>query len=278
MHKRLTLLWALLLGVVFHGFTSVVEAAPGETVGQANDNDSGIVLTNPGAVTPPGPAARPARRPTRPVSSSPGHVVTLLGFGAGADGTPCVSSTTTRRRTPITSDEGKNNGVVMGLGGAYGVPGCTVAPGAAGAPATPASVAEPFLRTIPMPVAAPFIGPDGRSITGLASYLETNGTLVHHVGPQPTELGPLTAVARSRYWVDWGDGTGETGPFDFEGEAYPTGRIWHFYQYTGTYTITLRQTWTADWSLGGDSGTVDGLETQATTTVDVDEIQAVIIR
>lgn len=140
---------------------------------------------------------------------------------------------------------------------------------------TPASVAEPFVRTIPLPAPSPFVGPDGRNITGLPAYLETNGSLVHEMAAD-TELGPISVVARSSYWVDWGDGTGEKGPFAFEGAPYPTGRIWHFYQFTGTYTIDVRQTWTAEWSLGGDSGTVEGLLTQASTTVDVDEIQAVI--
>lgn len=80
------------------------------------------------------------------------------------------------------------------------------------------------------------------------------------------------------YWVDWGDGSPEAGPFSFEGEAYPSGRIFHHYRYTGTYTVTLRQTWTAAWRLGGDQGTVDGLVTETRLPVEVFQVQAVIRR
>lgn len=154
-----------------------------------------------------------------------------------------------------------------------GLPDCTDEPAA-----TAASVAEPFVRTIPLPAPRPRIAPDGRNITGLPAYLETNGSLLHEVGPSPTELGPINVVARSAYWVDWGDGTAEAGPYPFEGDPYPTGRITHTYQFTGTYTVTVRQEWSAEWRLGGDSGTVEGLQTEAATSVEVGELQAVILR
>ncbi|MGI9120329.1 MAG: hypothetical protein ACR2G7_09465, partial [Acidimicrobiales bacterium] len=133
-------------------------------------------------------------------------------------------------------------------------------------------------RAIPLPPPAPHIAPDGKSITGLAAFLETNGTLTHSVGPADTELGPITVAATGTYWVDWGDGSPEAGPFAFEGEPYPRGRIWHNYRYTGDYTVTLRQTWSARWSLGGDSGTVEDLQTEASIPLEVHELQAVIVR
>ncbi len=80
------------------------------------------------------------------------------------------------------------------------------------------------------------------------------------------------------YYVDWGDGSPEAGPFAFEGEAYPTGRIWRHYTDTGAYTATLRTAWTATWRLGGDSGVVEGLATEASTSVEVFQVQAVIRR
>jgi hypothetical protein len=78
--------------------------------------------------------------------------------------------------------------------------------------------------------------------------------------------------------VDWGDGTPEEGPFAFEGEAYPHGRILHNYRHVGDYTVTVTQTWSATWRLGPDAGTVEGLQTSASIPLDVDEIQAVIRR
>ena len=142
---------------------------------------------------------------------------------------------------------------------------------------TPAQVAEAFLRTIPLPVPGPAIAPDGQAITGLAAFLETNGSL-SHVMDEPTPLGPLEVEAKGEYFVDWGDGSPEAGPFAFEGEAYPTGRIFHHYRWTGDYTVTLRTSWSATWRLGGDSGTVEGLRTETTTPVEVFEVQAVIRR
>ena len=138
---------------------------------------------------------------------------------------------------------------------------------------TPGEVAEPFVRTIPMPVPDPEIDP-GYNITGILAYLETKGTTTHAVDGD-TILGPISVTARGAYYVDWGDGTPEEGPFAFEGEPYPDGRITHMYQYAGTYTVTVRESWTADWRLGGDSGTVPGLQTQASIVLDVREIQAV---
>ncbi|MGI9119497.1 MAG: hypothetical protein ACR2G7_05150 [Acidimicrobiales bacterium] len=134
------------------------------------------------------------------------------------------------------------------------------------------------MRAIPLPRPQPRIAPDGRNITGLPAYLETNGTLTHTAGPAATELGPINVEATGAYWVDWGDGSPEAGPFAFEGEANPTGRILHNYQFTGTYTVTLRQTWNAQWRLGGDSGTIEDLQTEASIPLEVQEVQAVIVR
>jgi hypothetical protein len=180
----------------------------------------------------------------------------------------------------MTPAELAANGAGAGSAAARGVPACPRRAGAGAAPAapTPAQVAEAFLREIPLPAPAPRIAPDGTAITGLAAFLETNGTLSHAMGPGSTPLGPIVVEATSVYWVDWGDGTPEAGPFAFEGEAYPTGRIWHGYRNRGDYTVTVRQAWTAEWSLGAESGTVGGLQTEASIALDVDEIQAVIRR
>ncbi len=181
--------------------------------------------------------------------------------------------------SPPSFAERSENESMLNYARESGIPFCDAEDeSGAAAAATPADVAEAFLREIPLPAPEPHIAPNGTAITGLAAYLETNGTLTHTVGPSPTALGPIMVQASSVYWVDWGDDTPEAGPFAFEGEAYPTGRIWHGYRNRGDYTVTVRQAWTAEWSLGAESGTVGGLQTEASIPLDVDEIQAVIRR
>jgi hypothetical protein len=140
-------------------------------------------------------------------------------------------------------------------------------------PPTPGEIAEPFVRNIPLPVPNPEIDP-GYNITGLLAYLETKSTTSHAVNGT-TVLGPISVTARGAYYVNWGDGTPEQGPFTFEGEPYPRGRITHLYENEGLYNVTVREAWTADWNLGGDSGTVTGLQTAATIPLEVRELQAV---
>jgi hypothetical protein len=40
----------------------------------------------------------------------------------------------------------------------------------------------------------------------------------------------------------------------------------------------VREAWSADWRLGGDSGTVPGLQTQASIPLEVRQLQAVRLR
>lgn len=215
------------------------------------------------------PATRRARRASG--GTSPGHLVTNYDVRGPLDGDFCLESITVRREAPITGVENYENKSLVAYAAERGMPTCD-----SGNDAVPARLASAFVRTIPLPTPRPHIAPGGTSITGLPAYLETNGNLVHQVAPTDTPLGAITVEARSTYCVDWGDGTSEAGPFDFEGEAYPSGRITHNYQYTGSYTVTVRQTWTANWRLGTDSGTVDGLETRASIPLEVGELQAVI--
>ncbi|MDP8987897.1 MAG: PKD domain-containing protein [Actinomycetota bacterium] len=206
----------------------------------------------------------------------PEHVITRYSLRDGPDGAGCLDTVTSRRDTPMTDSERSDNDEVWLFANRLMVEPCPNEPGTP-ATLTPAEVAEPFVRTIPLPAPRPRI-PPGHAITGLPAYLETRGSLTHRVGPAPTELGPIEVRATGAYYVDWGDGTPEEGPFPFEGEPYPAGRIVHTYRHTGTYTVTVREAWSAEWRLGGDSGTVPGLQTQASVPLEVRQLQAVRLR
>jgi len=38
----------------------------------------------------------------------------------------------------------------------------------------------------------------------------------------------------------------------------------HVWQHDGCYDVTVQQRWTAEWSVGGGRGTLDGLTTEGT--------------
>jgi hypothetical protein len=150
------------------------------------------------------------------------------------------------------------------------------APAGAAAPAVdPATLAEEFWQTIPLPVPKPTI-PPGYAITGKPAYLVTDGTIAPAAFVEPTPLGLLTVTAHGTYSVDWGDGS-TGGPYTSEGTGYPDGQIVHTYDQTGTVNVALHEAWTATWTLGAATGTLGQLATQATIPgFDVRQIQAVI--
>lgn len=87
------------------------------------------------------------------------------------------------------------------------------------------------------------------------------------------------------YDVDWGDpnpdgsphGEAVTRNHPNQGGPYPNGDLRHQYIDRGNVTIDVTQRWTAQWTAGGQSGTIaDRLTTSASRTIPVQEIQAVI--
>ena len=128
---------------------------------------------------------------------------------------------------------------------------------------------------VKLPPPAPRIAP-GWGIVGKEAYLEIGG---------PRDPGPwrfdafgytITITARSRYEVDWGDGSLARG-LTSQGGPWPTGKIRHPYQVDGAYRVTVRQQWTATWSAtNGEQGAIDeGLQTVGTLEFPVRELQAV---
>ena len=153
-----------------------------------------------------------------------------------------------------------------------------VCPGRAPAPARPSSGAVALAlwrERVKLPPPAPRIAP-GWGIVGKEAYLEIGGE--RDPGPWRFDaLGyTITITARSRYEVDWGDGSRSDG-LTSQGGPWPTGEITHPYQVDGAYRVTVRQRWTATWSAtNGEQGAIDeGLQTVGTLEFPVRELQAV---
>lgn len=137
-------------------------------------------------------------------------------------------------------------------------------------------VARRYWERIPLPKPQPAIAP-GRAITGKLAYLETRGETTRTY-TNATVFGSLEIVASGTYSVDWGDGQ-KSGPFAFEGKAWPEGRITHEYIDVGSYDVVVTERWTATWRLAGESGALRTLQTTG-RIVDfpVEQIQAVVGR
>lgn len=152
---------------------------------------------------------------------------------------------------------------------------CPTATPPAALAANPAVLAEQFWQTIPLPVPKPAV-PPGFAVTGKPAYLVTHGTTTPPAWSDATPLGQLTVTARGTYQVSWGDGA-QSGPFVTEGLPYPDGTISHTYDNVGRVTLTVTEDWTATWTLGPASGTLQQLRTVGRIAgLPVEQIQAVI--
>lgn len=140
------------------------------------------------------------------------------------------------------------------------------APSGAGGPpavAPPGAVAASFwqdhgvnLLSRPGPHIAP-----GYALTGNPGYLETGAQLAQSFS-DPTPAGTLDISAHGQLYVDWGDGSGWSGPYDTPGAPWPTGTITHVWADVGRYDVVVQERWSATWSLGGASGSLTSLQTQ----------------
>ncbi len=215
---RWAVILALVLSTMLEGIASAQAVSTTTTISdnsrrtataKATPNYNKLTVEKNGGILP-GDAqvGAPATR-NRPIKPLPKYVITRYQFQTGPDGAGCLGTVTTRRDTPITEGETALNNEVWLFANRLRLPRCPDEDGAT-RELTPAQVAEPFVRTIPMPVPRPRI-PPGHAITGLPAYLETRGTLSHRVGPEPTELGPIEVHATGAYYVDWGDGSQPLG-------------------------------------------------------------------
>lgn len=134
--------------------------------------------------------------------------------------------------------------------------------GAAVPALTPAMWAYSWLRSVDLPVPDPQLGV--MWVVGVPPPLHIGSVLTAGFS-EASPFGPASMAVTSEVWIDWGDGEGFTGPFatagsrDVDAEPFP-----HVWQHDGFYDVTVQQRWTAEWSVGGARGTLDGLTTEGT--------------
>jgi hypothetical protein len=100
----------------------------------------------------------------------------------------------------------------------------------------------------------------GYALAGKTAYLEA-GSPTTQTFSNATPAGALVIGAAGSFFVDWGDGSGMSGPYGDAGGPYPNGDITHVWVDAGAYTVTVYEQWTAHWSLGGQQGTLTTLRT-----------------
>lgn len=189
----------------------------------------------------------------------------LIGLRAASgtlpDGAPCTSLVAQTFPTAETASGTVQNLTALRDLGQLG-PACPDMPSV-----SPQMLAVSFWERADLPVPAPYVAP-GWMITGMRAYLEANTSATASFA-YPTPLGTLTIDAWTEdLVVNWGDGTGRER-YDSLGGPYPDGDVVHIYADKGSVDITVTQTWTATWSLAGQSGTLEG----ATTSGAIDDFQ-----
>lgn len=151
-----------------------------------------------------------------------------------------------------------------------GLPGCpSLRP-------TPNQLAWAFVKQASPPASEPYVAP-GHAITGRKAFLETRGPTTN-TQTFDTQLGPLSITFEAhQYTVNWGDGSDiDEGPFPVPGAPFPDGKATHVFTHARTYDIVVRTEWTARWSVGGESGMLEGLSrTEQLTGFEARQLQAV---
>ena len=141
---------------------------------------------------------------------------------------------------------------------------------------TPALFAQQWFDDYPLPVPAPQIDP-GEMIVGIEAFLEAGSPVTQDPPAVTTPFGPATMRLESQLFVDWGDGSGEEGPFTTAGGPYPDGDLRHVYERHGRFDVVVRQMWSLVWTIGAQAGRIDGTQTQGVLAgFPVTEVEAVI--
>ena len=238
-------------------------------------------------------SAKPARASSRPAPSpedsppaapsapEPGDVGFRVAYEGLVDGGQCIKLVELIGPREASSRATSQAEAVF-LRSLATIPQCTTPDGTpAPLPAlasTPGIEAVRFWQTMPLPDLAPRNHP-GRALVGWGTYLETAGRRWWKpTGPPPSVPSPSPPPAPS-------PSTGTTArdrspdPTPASAAPWPDGDITWVYGHSGPRNIAVTQTWTADWSIGTNTGTLTGRGTTATITdFPVDQIQAVRTR
>ena len=105
-----------------------------------------------------------------------------------------------------------------------------------------------------------FSVPPGFALTGLPAFLTASCT-TSKTFYDNTAAGTATIDATGELWVRWDSGQGWSGPYDSSGLPWPNGTIAHVFETNGTATVSVKETWSASWSLAGAAGTLGDLFT-----------------
>jgi hypothetical protein len=122
------------------------------------------------------------------------------------------------------------------------------------------------------------------AITGLDTFLTIHGP--QSMSVDVAALGhTIHFDITSVYDIDWGDprpdgsrtGAAVTRSHPNQGGPWPHGSLRHQDIERGTAEITITQRWSANWSGGGESGSLpDSVETTGSLSLPIQEIQAVV--
>lgn len=104
--------------------------------------------------------------------------------------------------------------------------------------------------------------PPGFALTGMPAFLVSNCVLNRRFYDQ-TQIGTADIVAQGQIWVRWDNNLPWSGPYQSCGTPWPNGTISHVYQTSRQATISVKETWTANWTLNTSSGSLSGLNTSA---------------
>ena len=103
----------------------------------------------------------------------------------------------------------------------------------------------------------------GFSLVGLGAYLTTGARLIDTMG-LTTAFGRVSATAHGTIYVIWGDNSPAQGPTQSLGGPWPNGALHHTYKEAGCVTVTVREIWSVSYSVGSQTGQLNGLSTSGT--------------
>jgi hypothetical protein len=234
---------ALILAIVVAATTAYAHPATADSSGNdpwvSSDGPAQVVVGNATLRDAQDEGGRTARRPR----TFAGPVVTYIldpQLRTDATGQPCVFIGSVEG-DPASAAESDAEAHAFRLLSQYGL--CPGSPKVPAKPTPGAAASMAFEQYVHLP-APTFQIPPGYSVTGTKTFVKIDG-------PQTLDPGPIDALGfavtlriNSAYDIDWGDGSKTSGVTSQGGRGYPDGDLWHVYERTGTYAVTITQRWT----------------------------------